>query len=126
MSETEVRIDKWLWATRVFKTRSQATRACLGGHVKVDDRNVKPSRPVHPGDVVRIASADITRTVRVKELIENRVGPKLVEDYLEDLTPLDEYARQKAFRSGSPAQRERGAGRPTKKDRRETDRFFES
>lgn len=124
MDQGEVRIDKWLWATRVFKTRTQAREACMGGHVKVDEKKVKPSRSLRAGEVVRIQLPDITRTVRVKDVTENRVGAKLVENYQEDLTPLTEYDRRKEFWRGSPAQRARGSGRPTKKERRETDRFF--
>lgn len=124
MGADEVRIDKWLWAVRLFKTRTQAARACSGGHVKIDDRSVKPSRTVQGGEAVQIALPDITRTVRVNAVTEKRVGPKRVEDYLEDLTPESEYERRKAYWESSPAVRARGRGRPTKKDRRETERFF--
>jgi ribosome-associated heat shock protein Hsp15 len=124
MGEEEVRIDKWLWAMRLFKTRSQATQACLGGHVKVEEKSVKPARIVHPGDMLVIHLPDITRTVQIRETTDKRVAARLVEKFLEDLTPDSEYERRKEFWSSSPAQRARGTGRPTKKERRTTDRFF--
>jgi ribosome-associated heat shock protein Hsp15 len=120
-----VRIDKWLWATRFFKTRSLATQACTLDHVKVEGSPAKASRMIHEGEVVEVRLRDITRTVRVTKPIGNRVGPKLVSEQLEDLTPAAEYERQKEYWKSSPAQRLRGAGRPTKKERREIGRFFE-
>ncbi|SRR5690606_14447503 len=122
--QDELRIDKWLWAVRLFKTRSLAMQACQGGRVKVDGRNVKPAASVRPGNVVEVSHPGFTKTVRVKDLTDRRVGAKLVEVFLEDLTPDEEYQRQCEFQSRSPALRARGTGRPTKKDRRETDRFF--
>lgn len=124
MSVDGVRIDKWLWATRLFKTRPKGAEACHAERIKIGGRSVKPSRAVHPGEIIEIRQPGILKTVRVKELIHKRIGPKEVEQYLEDLTPASEYQRQKEFREQSLAQRERGSGRPTKKDRRETDRFF--
>lgn len=124
MSRTEVRIDKWLWATRFFKTRGLAVQACQGDRVKIDDRSAKPASTVSPGRIIEVRLPGITRTVRVTDVTDKRVGPRLVEAYLEDLTPSSEYERQKEFRRSSPARRERGSGRPTKKERRETDRFF--
>ncbi len=124
MSGRAVRVDKWLWATRIFKTRPQAAEACRAEHVKIDGQNAKPARPVRPGDVILVRRPDLVKTVRVKDLAEKRVGAKLVDDYLEDLTPPAEYERQRKYWESNPAQRERGSGRPTKKERRETDRFF--
>lgn len=123
-AQKEVRIDKWLWAVRLFKTRSLATQACIGDHVKIDGAPVKPARTAHQGEVVEVRLRDVTRTVRIRDVTDKRVGPKRVEEFLEDLTPPEEYERQKEYWKSSPAQRLRGAGRPTKKDRREIGRFF--
>jgi ribosome-associated heat shock protein Hsp15 len=118
--EQEVRIDKWLWAVRLYKTRSLATQACRGGHVTVGGEHVKPSRTVRPGEVISARTGDILRTVKVIGVIQQRVGPKLVANYIEDQTPAEEYLRaiQKKETAGVP-QRPKGAGRPTKKDRRQ-------
>lgn len=90
---TEVRIDKWLWAVRLFKTRTLASEACRGGHVKIGDASVKSSRMVRIGEVITARAGDITRTVKVTGLLERRVGPKLVANYFEDQTPAAEYLR---------------------------------
>ncbi len=117
------RIDKWLWAVRAFKTRSQATEACRSGKVKVDEQAVKPSREVKRGMVVSVHRGPITQTFRVVELLKKRVGAKLVDKYMEDLTPEEEYRKLELIKS-KPAARARGAGRPTKKDRRDLDSWF--
>ena len=93
-SSTSVRIDKWLWAVRLFKTRSQATAACAAGKVRIGDQPVKPSRSTRIGEVITAKVGDVTRTVKVVELLEQRVGAKLVPDYLEDLTPPSEYEKR--------------------------------
>lgn len=93
-SSPAVRIDKWLWAVRLFKTRSQATAACAAGKVRIGDQPVKPSRTPRVGEVITAKVAGITRTVKVVELLEKRVGAKLVADYLEDLTPASEYEKR--------------------------------
>jgi ribosome-associated heat shock protein Hsp15 len=116
----DVRIDKWLWAVRLFKTRSLATTACRAGHVKMNGENVKPAHAVKIGQVFSVRSADLTRTVKVIGLLEKRVGAKLVPDYLEDLTPAAEYLRAAEDRAQPKApKRAKGAGRPTKKERRQ-------
>ena len=97
MPET-VRIDKWLWAVRLFKTRSQATEACRSNKVLVGEQPVKPSREVHIGEVIRFQSGQVNRTVQVKALLESRVGARLVETYLLDLTPEEEYQRVKMLK----------------------------
>ena len=117
------RIDKWLWAVRVFKTRSQATQACRGGKVKVDDAEVKPSREVRKGMVITVQHGPVRRTVRVLEPLEKRVGAKLVETYMADLTPEEEYRKLEMIRARQQM-RPRGSGRPTKKDRRDMDTWF--
>lgn len=121
----EVRIDKWLWAVRLYKTRSLATIACRAGHVKFQGESVKPSHTVRIGQVFTARIGDINRTVKVAGLLERRVGPKLVETYAEDLTPAVEYLRAAEDRSLPKApRREKGAGRPTKKERRQLEKLF--
>lgn len=112
------RIDKWLWSVRVFKTRSQATTACRKGKVIIDDQEVKPSREVKTGDIIKIDFKLFIKTVKVKELLDNRVSAKIVPQYMEDLTPEEEYNKQKIIKETNYEYRDRGAGRPTKKERR--------
>ncbi len=116
--EKSVRIDKWLWAVRLFKTRSNATDACRSGKVKIDEEVVKPSREVRKGQHINLHTPPIIKTVKVVELLEKRVGAKLVAQYMEDLTPAAEYAKLEALRDNPLAQRK---GRPTKKERRDMD-----
>lgn len=124
MPQTDTpRIDKWLWAVRIFKTRSQATQACRAGKVKIDDQAVKPSREVQPDMIIQVQWGPIQRTLRVVELLKNRVGAKLVPIYMEDLTPEEEYKKLEIIRSRDGL-RPHGKGRPTKKDRRELDEWF--
>lgn len=118
-----VRIDKWLWATRVFKTRGLATDACRAGHVKIGGQSVKPARNVHPGEIIAAYNGLFTRTVKVIALVENRVGAGLVHDYLEDLTPESERTRR-AEPSFKPIPLA-GKSRPTKKERRQLGAFKE-
>ena len=118
-----VRIDKWLWAVRVFKTRSQATSACKGGKVKIDGKNVKASREVKEGEEIHVSLTSFTKHVKIKALLNNRVGAKLVPDYMEDLTAQEEYDKQKMNRELNVEYRERGEGRPTKKERRIIERL---
>ncbi len=118
-----VRIDKWLWAVRLYKTRSQATEACKAGRIKIDDKAVKASREVKIAEIISFNKDGITRTVKVKELLKNRVGAKLVEIYMEDLTPQEEYDKQKMIKNRNFEYRGRGIGRPTKRDRRYIDKL---
>lgn len=113
-----IRIDKWLWAVRLFKTRSQATDACRSNKVTIDDQPVKPSREVHVGDRIQFQTGHMTRIVEVRELLNNRVGAKLVENFLIDHTPEEEYERLKLMKAVNFEYRDRGLGRPTKKERR--------
>jgi ribosome-associated heat shock protein Hsp15 len=117
--EDHIRIDKWLWAVRMFKTRNQASEACRAGRVKVDDQIVKPSREVHLQDVISVNLGVLTRTIQVKALVINRLPARLVPEYAVDLTPEEEYARQKRIRETNFEIRDRGLGRPTKKLRRQ-------
>ena len=122
----QVRIDKWLWAVRLFKTRSQATEACRNNRVEVDNQPVKPSREIHPGDVVHVRTPSLTRIIEVKELLNNRVGAKLVDQYMTDLTPPEEIETAKKIKSAHFEYRDRGSGRPTKKERRLIERLKKS
>lgn len=122
-----VRIDKWLWAVRVYKTRSMATAACRSGKVYIDGQKVKPSREVKEGDVVEVEiNPHFTRTLKVLQILNNRVGAKLVPEYAEDQTPEEEYNRLKKYNELNWERRDRGLGRPTKKDRRNIDRLKNS
>lgn len=116
-----VRIDKWLWAVRVFKTRSQATDACRAGKVKIDGGVVKASREIKPGTEISIHLGVMTKTVKVVQTLEKRVGAKLVPDYMADLTAAEEYHKLELLRANPLAQRK---GRPTKKERRDIDEWL--
>jgi len=119
------RIDKWLWATRFFKTRTLATEACRSRKVKVCGRNAKPSRELKVGDIINFRKDGVERTIEVLATLEKRVGAKLVSDYLKDLTPEEEYAAERNYRKFMPRVRRRsGTGRPTKMQRRALEEFF--
>ena len=119
-----IRIDKWLWAARLYKSRSLATQACLAGHVKMDGHNVKPAREVRAGDVVSARTGFVQRTVRIIAVLDKRVGAKLVGEYLEDLTPDEEYEKARQHRAQPVVKFPKGWGRPTKKNRRELEGFM--
>ena len=123
--ETGVRIDKWLWAVRLYKTRSQATEACKKGHVSIGDLPVKASRDVRVGEVVQVRKAPITRSFEVLTLTGKRMGAKLVSDFLKDVTPAEELEVLEMQKHMRWSDREKGTGRPTKKDRRDLDEFFD-
>lgn len=116
--ENIVRIDKWLWAARLFKTRSLAADAIKGGKVKVDGNPVKPSREVKEGDVIQVQIEQLHKVVQVKTVIKNRVSAKQVPEVYNDLTPKEEYERIEFMHAYKAEWRDRGAGRPTKKERR--------
>lgn len=118
---TSVRLDKWLWAVRLYKTRTLAASACRGGHVTVNGQGIKAAREVKIGDVVEAKTGDLTRTYKVIKLLEHRVGGQLVKEYAEDLTPPSEYEKQREKPLQPLFFRPKGAGRPTKKDRRAID-----
>ncbi|MBR5377689.1 MAG: RNA-binding S4 domain-containing protein [Bacteroidales bacterium] len=120
MTEEEniVRMDKWLWAARLFKTRSLAADAIKGGKVKVDGNPVKPSREVKEGDVIQVQIDQLHKVVEVKTVIKNRVSAKQVPEIYNDLTPKEEYERIEFMHAYKAEWRDRGAGRPTKKERR--------
>jgi len=115
---SSVRIDKWLWAVRIYKTRSLATAACRSGHVTIGGHPVKPAREVRINDLILAKNGDLTRTVKVLGLLEQRVGAPAVAQFAEDLTPASEYEKRKDPVLKPLFFRPKGAGRPTKKDRR--------
>lgn len=117
----EVRIDKYLWAIRVFKTRTEATDACKGGKIRVNGSDTKPSKMVRVGDVIVARKGAVTYTYKVLALIEKRQGAKLVHEFAENLTPPEEIAKLRAPVETFFLKRDRGTGRPTKKDRRQMD-----
>ena len=127
MAKSEVRIDKWLWAMRVFKTRTIATDACKKGRVTIGDAAsgivAKPSRMIKEGDIVNVKKPPITYSFRVKALTENRLGAKLVPEYLENITPQSEYDLLDVIKISGFIDRRKGLGRPTKREGRELARF---
>jgi len=112
-----VRIDKYLWAVRLYKTRSLATEACKKGRISVDDAPVKPSRTVKAGDVIEVRKMPVNYSYRVLEPIEKRVGAKIVDKYVENITPAEEL-KKLDMEDDFFIRRDRGTGRPTKKERR--------
>lgn len=122
---TEVRIDKYLWSIRVYKTRTEATTACNGGKVRLNGADTKPSKPVKVGDTIVVRKGPVTYTFKVLQLIDKRQGAKLVPQYAENLTPEEEMAKLHAPVETFFLKRDRGAGRPTKKDRRQMDDLWE-
>lgn len=125
MAKSEERVDKWLWAMRVFKTRTQATDACKKGRVSMGGTVVKPSRVIHTGDIVDVRKPPVTYTFKVLQLTENRLGARLVPDYLENLTPQSQYDILEMTRISGFVDRRKGLGRPTKRDSREMNKFRE-
>ncbi|MFC2119105.1 RNA-binding S4 domain-containing protein [Bacteroidota bacterium] len=119
-----MRIDKWLWAVRLFKTRSAATEACKKGRVRIDQESVKPSRTISMGDIIEIRKPPIIKSFRVKGLLEKRVSAKIAAENVEDLTPEEELIMLKSMKNSAYISRERGLGRPTKKERRILDNIF--
>ena len=120
-----VRADKYLWAIRVYKTRSEATDACSGNKVRINSVVAKPSKAVKIGDVLEVHKGPATLTYKVLQLSENRMGAQLVPDYAEDLTPESEKAKFHAPRETIVMRRDKGAVRPTKKDRRTLDALMD-
>ena len=119
----ESRLDKWLWAARIYKTRTLAADACKNGRVAINGAQAKPSRTVKAGDKVDVKKSPITYTFRVKQPIEKRVGAKLLPDVLENITSAEQYEQLEMSRISGFVDRARGTGRPTKKDRRALDEF---
>jgi len=124
-ANSATRLDKWLWAVRIFRSRSLATDACRAGSVTVNELPARPGRDLHAGEKVVVRQGLLLRTLRVVAVPRSRVGPKLVATYCEDLTPPEELAKAKERSVQQFLEREKGSGRPTKRDRRLVDRFFE-
>ena len=122
----EVRIDKWLWAVRIFKTRSLASEACKKGRVMVENVAVKPSRIVRRGDIVQVRKPPVTFSFKVLDLTDKRMGAKLVPQYMENITPPDQYEILELNKISGFIDRQRGTGRPTKKERRDLEQFTRS
>ena len=123
--ETGVRVDKWLCAVRIYKTRTIATEECNKGRISIGGINVKPSRDIKVGDIIEIRKPPITYKFRVLQLAEKRMGAKLVPEFLEDLTPKEQFEILEMQRLVQWSGREKGTGRPTKKDRRDMDDFMD-
>lgn len=123
---SEVRIDKWLWAVRLYKTRSIAADACKKGHISMNGVNLKPARTIKVGDVVQVRKSPITLSLKVLQTIENRVSAKLVPEMLQDVTPPEQYELLEMSKISGFVDRAKGTGRPTKKERRSLESFFEA
>ena len=121
--EGEIRLDKFLWATRIFKTRTIATEACKKGRVSIGGANAKPSRPVQIGEIIEVRKPPITYSFKVLDLAENRMVAKLVPQYLENVTPPEQYELIEMIRLSGFVNRAKGEGRPTKRDGRELKKF---
>lgn len=121
----EVRIDKWLWAVRIFKTRTIATDACKKGRVFIGDIPAKPSRMIKVGDIIRVRKPPVTYSFRVLALTANRLGAKLVPDYMENITPHSELDLLEVVKISGFIDRRKGLGRPTKRESRKLSQFTE-
>lgn len=126
MALSEVRIDKWLWAVRIFKTRTIATEACKKGRVSIAGVTVKPSRTIKVGDVIDVRKPPVTYSFRVLDLAENRMGAKLVPNFMENITPPEQYELLELIRISGFVDRQKGLGRPTKRDGRALRQFAEA
>lgn len=122
--ESAGRLDKWLWAVRIFKTRSLASDACRAGSVAVNDLVAKPARDVRPGELVKVQLGLVLRTLKVVDVPRSRVGAKLVANFCNDLTPPEEFEKARQLPVQQLLAREKGSGRPTKRDRRLLDSVF--
>lgn len=120
-----LRIDKYTWAVRLTKTRSQASELISKGKIKINEVDVKPSRDVKLGDIIQVHKNSAVFSYKVLELLEKRVGPKLVSIYIEDITPIEEVEKYKTCQEAQRVYREMGTGRPSKKDRRSLDDFLD-
>jgi ribosome-associated heat shock protein Hsp15 len=119
-----LRWDKYIWSVRLAKTRSQASEALSKGRIKINDKETKPSREPHVGDLIRVQKNSAIFTYKVIQLLEKRIGPKLVAEYIIDLTPPEERKKQDDYHAAQNVYRNYGTGKPSKKDRREIDDFM--
>ncbi|MDD2513842.1 MAG: S4 domain-containing protein [Proteiniphilum sp.] len=122
----EVRIDKWLWAVRIFKTRTVASEACKKGRVLIGETAVKPSRNIRTGEVIQVRKPPVTYSFKVLALSDKRMGAKMVSQFMENVTPQEQYEMLELNRIGGFVDRQRGTGRPTKKERRDLDQFADT
>lgn len=122
----DVRVDKWLWAVRIFKTRTLASEACKKGRIVIGGQTVKPSRVLRVGEVVVVRKPPVEYSFRVLALLNNRVGAKLVSEYMENVTPREQYELLELQRISGFVDRAKGLGRPTKKERRDLEQFAEN
>jgi len=120
------RIDKWLWAVRIFKTRTMTTEACSGGKVKIDGETIKASRKIQPGDIVQVRKGMVKYLFKIRKVAEKRMSAKLVHNFVEDMTPNEELTKLKAAKHQPIPYREKGKGRPTKRERRIMDELREN
>jgi len=120
----EIRIDKWMWATRIFKTRTIALEACKKNRVVVNDIPAKPSRMIKVGDIIQVRKPPVTYSFKVLDIPSNRIGAKSVPQFLENITPPEQYEILELQKISGFVDRARGTGRPTKKERRELDDFY--
>ena len=120
-----MRIDKFLWCVRYFKTRSLATAACKKGHIRINDDIVKPSREIYPTDKIQVRKDQINYSLSVNDIPPSRVGAKLVDIYRTDTTPKEAFAANELLKYSKDYYRKKGTGRPTKKDRRNIDDFYD-
>lgn len=121
----EVRIDKWLWAVRIFKTRTAAADACKKGRVMIDGIAVKPSRNIREGEIIQVRKPPVIFSFKVLELADKRMGAKLVPQYMENVTSQEQYEILELNKISGFVDRQRGTGRPTKKERRDLEQFTE-
>jgi ribosome-associated heat shock protein Hsp15 len=120
-----MRIDKYLWCIRVFKTRTIATTACKKGQVKMDAKSIKPSKEIFGGEIIVVRKNQINYQIKALSLPESRVGAKLVDQYRKDVTPKEEFEKTDLLKFAKDYYRKKGVGRPTKKDRRDIDDYQE-
>jgi len=121
-----MRIDKYLWSIRLFKTRSIATEACKKGHIKMLDKSCKPSKEVYGNELILVRKNQINYKIQVLDIPESRVGAKLVDLYRKDLTPKEEFEKTELLKYSKDYYRKKGAGRPTKKDRRDIEDYYDT
>jgi ribosome-associated heat shock protein Hsp15 len=126
MNEPTERADKFLWSVRLFKTRAMATEACEKKQVIVNDITIKPSRQLKAGEVFKVKHPPIYRIYKIKQILHNRVGAALVPEYLEEITPKEDIETLELINKSVFLKRDRGTGRPTKKERRDLSDYFES
>ena len=117
------RIDKWLWAVRIFKTRALASEACAGGKIKIDGTAVKGSRNIKKNDIVQVRKGVVKYLYKVRQIAEKRMGAQLVPEFLEDITPKEELTKLESAQKQPIQTREKGQGRPTKRERRMMDKL---